>query len=273
MIGERRAAVPAALGAALAGAVLGCAGSRLDVVLAVAVALVALAWPPRDPDRGELLAALVLIVLAAIGGHMLLGEHVSRAAGGSAARLVLVGVVCLGLSAAWLPAQAFARRQRPRRALVVGVVIVAAAAAVVGIVSVSGSGGSPSRGGLAHGRTQEWKAAVQTWLDRPLAGAGSGAYYQASLGHQGSSPSLYAHDLPLELAAELGVGGLLLSVALYASSIAVLVRERARLAVWLLGPAVGVFLIANLVDWPWHLTGLGAAWACALGGCLAVNHR
>ena len=273
MIGERRAAVPAALGAALAGAVLGCAGSRLDVVLAVAVALVALAWPPRDRDRGELLAALVLIVLAAIGGHMLLGEHVSRAAGGSVARLVLVGVVCLGLSAAWLPAQAFARRQRPRRALVVGVVIVAAAAAVVGIVSVSGSGGSPSRGGLAHGRTQEWKAAVQTWLDRPLAGAGSGAYYQASLGHQGSSPSLYAHDLPLELAAELGVGGLLLSVALYASSIAVLIRERARLAVWLLGPAVAVFLIANLVDWPWHLTGLGAAWACALGGCLAVNHR
>ncbi len=90
--------------------------------------------------------------------------------------------------------------------------IVAAATAVIGIVTVSGSGGSPSRGGLAHGRTQEWKAAVQTWLDRPLAGAGSGAYYQASLVHQGSSPSLYAHDLPLELAAELGVGGLLLGV-------------------------------------------------------------
>jgi O-antigen ligase len=87
-------------------------------------------------------------------------------------------------------------------------------------VTVSGSGGSPSRGGLAHGRTQEWKAAVQTWLDRPLAGAGSGAYYQASLVHQGSSPSLYAHDLPLEIAAELGVGGLLLGVALYASSAA-----------------------------------------------------
>lgn len=265
-----RVAVPAALGAALAGAVLGCADSRLDALLAAAVAAMVLSWPPRARDRRELVAALVMVVLAAIGGHILLGGHVSRHAGGSTVRLVLVSLLCLGLAAAWLPVRKLARRQRPPKLIVAVVLIAAAATATVGIVTVSGSGGSPSRGGLAHGRTQEWKAAVETWLDRPLAGAGSGAYYQASLVHQGSSPSLYAHDLPLELAAELGIGGLLLGVALYASSIAVLIRERARPAVWLLGPAVAVFLIANLVDWPWHLTGLGAAWACALGGCLAV---
>jgi hypothetical protein len=265
-----RVAVPAALGAALAGAVLGCADSRLDVLLAAAVAVMALTWPPRPRERGELVAALVLILLAAIGGHILLGEHVSRGAGGSTARLVLVGLLCLGLAAAWLPVREFARRERPRRAMVVAVVIAAAATAVIGIVTVNGSGGSPSRGGLAHGRTQEWKAAVETWLDRPLAGAGSGAYYQASLVHQGSSPTLYAHDLPLELAAELGALGLILGLALYASTVFALVRGRARLAICLLGPGVAVFLIANLVDWPWHLTGLGAAWACALGGCLAM---
>jgi O-Antigen ligase len=268
--GQTRVAVPAALGAALAGAVLGCANSRLDVLLSAAVAVIALAWPPRTRDRGELGAALVMIVLAAIGGHILLGEHASRGAGGSAARLMLTGLLCLGLAAAWFPVQAFARRQRPRRAVVVAVVIAAAATAVVGIVTVSGSGGSPTRGGLAHGRTQEWKAAFETWLDRPMAGAGSGTYYQASLVHQGSSPTLYAHDLPLELAAELGALGLILGLALYASSVLALVGGRARVAVRLLGPALAVFLIANLVDWPWHLTGLGAAWACALGACLAA---
>jgi hypothetical protein len=276
MTEQTRVAVPAALGAAVAGAVLGCADSRLDVLLAAAVALIALARPARAPDRSELVAALVMIVLAATGGHFLLGEHVTRGAGGSAARLALVGVLSLGLAAAWLPVRAFARRRRPRRAVVVTVVIAAAAATVIGIVTVSGSGGSPSRGGIAHGRTQEWKAAVETWLDRPLAGAGSGAYYQASLVHQGPSPTLYAHDLPLELAAELGALGLILGLALYASSVLALVQGRARLAVRLLGPAVAVFLIANLVDWPWHLTGLGAAWACALGACLAVprtDHR
>ncbi len=114
MTAGRLVAVAAALGAALAGAVLGCAGSRLDLVFAAAVALVALAWPPRARHRGELLAAFVLIVLAAIGGHSLLGEHVSRGAGGSAARLVLADVLCLVLAAAWLPVQAFARRRRPR---------------------------------------------------------------------------------------------------------------------------------------------------------------
>jgi O-Antigen ligase len=270
MAAEARVALPAALGASLAGAVLGCADSRLDVLLAAAVAAVLLVWPPRARDRSQLIAALALIVLAGIGGHLLLGEHIRRGASGSAGRLALVGGLCLGLAAVWPVVRRFALGRRLPRAIVVTVVVGAATVAAVGILSAAGSGGSPSRGGLAHGRTQEWKAAFETWLDRPVAGAGSGAYYQASLVHQGPSPTLYAHDLPLELAAELGALGLVLGLGLYASSILMLVRDRARLAVQLLGPAVAVFLIANLVDWPWHLAGLGAAWACALGGCLAA---
>ena len=38
---------------------------------------------------------------------------------------------------------------------------------------------------------------------------------------------------------------------------------------WLLAPAVAAFPLANLLDWPWALTGVGVVWALALGGLLA----
>jgi O-antigen ligase len=128
-----------------------------------------------------------------------------------------------------------------------------------------------SKTDLSHGRLREWKAALETWLDRPLLGAGSGAYYQASAKHQGSSPALFAHDLPLELAAELGAFGLLLAIGVYAACFDVLRRARSVTERWLLGPAVAAFLISNLLDWPWHLAGLGAAWAVAVGALLVTN--
>jgi hypothetical protein len=37
------------------------------------------------------------------------------------------------------------------------------------------------------------------------------------------------------------------------------------------GPTVVAFLLANLIDWPWHLAGSGAVWAAALGGLLSVK--
>jgi hypothetical protein len=55
-----------------------------------------------------------------------------------------------------------------------------------------------------------------------------------------------------------------------------LVRElrppRVNASAWLLAPAVAAFPLANLLDWPWALTGAGALWALAVGGLLA-GHR
>jgi hypothetical protein len=45
----------------------------------------------------------------------------------------------------------------------------------------------------------------------------------------------------------------------------------ARRATWLLGPAVAAFLVANLVDWTWHLAGASAVFALALGGLLGAD--
>jgi O-antigen ligase len=153
----------------------------------------------------------------------------------------------------------------------------------------------PSRSILLHGRGHEWAAAIQTWLDRPVLGAGAGAYHLASARHQGAGASLYAHDLPLELAAELGVLGLLLGLGVYAAGAQLIYRaisstgegavstpghravstpddrtvsthgHRTSMAAWLLGPLVCAFLISNLLDWTWHLAGLGALWAVSAG--------
>jgi O-antigen ligase len=125
-----------------------------------------------------------------------------------------------------------------------------------------------------HGRAHEWLAAIETWEDRPLIGAGTGSYFAASVEHQGAYISLFAHDLPLEEAAELGIVGFLIAIALYAGTIRALFQAAApasRLTLVLLGPMCGFFLISNLVDWTWHLAGLGAIWAAATGAVLAAS--
>ncbi len=121
------------------------------------------------------------------------------------------------------------------------------------------------RSDVLHGRSHEWRAALETWLDHSLLGAGAGAYYTASVRHQGRAPTRYAHDLPLELAAELGVLGLLLGLMLYASTTWTVLRAFHTPALWLLAPTILAFLASNLLDWTWHLAGLGALWAAACG--------
>ena len=128
-------------------------------------------------------------------------------------------------------------------------------------------------GDVLHGRTHELSAAFATWMDRPLLGAGAGAYLPASAIHQGRSAVLFAHDLPLELAAELGMLGLLLGVALYLTSGALaLGATTASGAVFLAAP-VAAFLASNLLDWTWHLAALSAVWAAACGALAGARER
>jgi O-antigen ligase len=117
----------------------------------------------------------------------------------------------------------------------------------------------------------EWQAAASTATDHPFGGAGAGAYAQAARESQGSIPAIYPHSLPLEAWAELGPAGLVLVLGLYASVAALLWRLRRDPRLWPVGPAMVAFLVANLVDWPWHLAGAGAVWALALGACLALR--
>jgi len=80
----------------------------------------------------------------------------------------------------------------------------------------------------------------------------------------------FAHNLPLESWVELGVAGALLTVVLYLGSAAAVWLRRRTAAVWLLGPAVLGFLLANLFDWPWHLPASGAVFALSLGALVGL---
>jgi O-antigen ligase len=71
--------------------------------------------------------------------------------------------------------------------------------------------------------------------------------------------------LPLEVTAELGIIGAILVIALYGAVFRLTWRLRRDPLAWLAGPAAVLFLIVNLVDWPWHLAGAGAVWAVAVG--------
>ena len=139
-----------------------------------------------------------------------------------------------------------------------------AALLAAGLTPDSGPQAEPVSG-FAHGRVANWEAAVETASDRPLAGFGSLAFYQASLPYQDPPAVLFAHNLPLETWVELGVAGALLVVILYGGSATLVWSRRRSAAAWLLAPAVLAFLAANLFDWPWHIPASGAVFALALG--------
>jgi hypothetical protein len=280
-----RGGATAAAGAGTVAAVtLAVAASRAELALAGCVLLgAALLLIRRDGKRGlEGLGAASLLVAVGVVAHLTLARYAApRAPADAGQRIAVFVVLVAGAAVVWLLVRPRLARTRPpswvgqARWRAAASTAVVAAAVIVALVAGGTSANAPSRrgiepvGGLSHGRTHEWKAALQTWLDRPLAGGGADAYERASLKHQGSSPTLYAHDLPLEAAAELGVLGLALVIALYVTCGRAVVRARSRSARWLLGPAVAAFLLANLVDWPWHLPGVAAAWALALGGVVA----
>jgi O-antigen ligase len=154
---------------------------------------------------------------------------------------------------------------RGRRVPVRAVLLVLAVAVLAGSVAFGTSFG---RGGFLHGRASTWQAALDTFADRPLIGTGADAFLAGSARHQGGQTIAFAHNLPLELAAELGVVGLALAIALYAAAGRAIWRARATSAGRLLGPGAAAFLVASLVDWPWHLAGSGAVWALCVGALI-----
>ncbi len=224
----------------LAGAVLGLAGSRLAVGLAVVfLAIMALTSRASGISRITVAGTAALLIVGALAGSALLNGHL--APGATAGDYTSPSA--RGTSHARSASEV--RRTPPSR----------------------------PRSDLLHGRAHEWDAALQTWLHRPLLGAGASSYYKASLPYQGSGATLYAHDLPLELAAELGVLGLLLGVVLYIACGWTIATASDGTALMLLGVTVVAFLASNLVDWTWHLAGLGAVWAACAGGLAGCGRR
>src|SRR5581483_5594821 len=187
---DRRVAALAALGAAIAGADLGLADSRVQLAFAIATAAAALAWPRATvrADRRAAAAAVALVVSAGFGAWAVAGGYVAQhPAPDGATRLAGLGAVALLAVGAWALSRAAARRG-PAAALAVLVALAAAgpvAAALKPPARVAASGltlrpAAPFyvphprprqpdllRDRLLHGRLRIWRAAWQTFADRP----------------------------------------------------------------------------------------------------------
>jgi O-antigen ligase len=277
-----------------------CAGYAGVVLAAAAVA--------RRPRGVELLAAAVAVVALVAGATALVAvamhdsPYAERIAGvwrpggpfeyPPALALLEVSALpallaALGARSRWVTALGLAGLavaggvlvlSASRVALAMAVVVVAFAVfggrrllPVLVLAVLIGSlafGTSFGRGGFLHGRASTWQAALDTFADRPLIGAGADAFLAGSARHQDGQTILFAHSLPLELAAELGVVGLALAIALYVATARAIWRSRGTPAGRLLGPGAAAFLVASLVDWPWHLAGSGAIWALCAGALL-----
>ncbi len=262
-----------ALALALAGATLGTVDSRFDLALAAAV-LVALAVfvDHRRRSRGAVVAAVVLIAASAVAGALVIGGRVvAGAAGGGGARLGAIALVCFVLATAWPLIRAAASKATARRAAISASVCVVGAGALWVAAGYTSTLLAAGTGGLGHGRISYWRAAVEGWERRPVLGSGAETFYIATSHFQSANDlTLFAHDLPLELATELGVVGFALGLCMYAAA-----ARDLRIAIRapdasLLAPTVVCFLLANLIDWPWHLAGFGALWATATGALSAT---
>ena len=269
-------AVGAAGAAAVAGASLALTASRAQPFLAACLLGAAIVWPQRTvrAPRRLVAAAAALVVGGAAAARAVGGESEATHATASAGRVVALMLIPVLAAVAWAAVVRFPalspnhRRSRPLRTASAGALV------LVGL-SVAVAAFSPSLQELTtrfdHGRIALWEAGVRAAGERPLSGSGADSFFAASERHQETSLARFAHSLPLELAVELGVAGLGLSLALYAAAGRAVWAARASPAGWLLGPAVAAFLITNLIDWPWHMAGPGAVWAATLGGLLGAR--
>jgi O-antigen ligase len=222
-------------------------------------------WRPAGPlEYPPALALLMVCALPVFAEAIRARGSLIRVAGAAGVALSTAVVALtqsrLALALGLIVAAAFVYRTT-RRATAV-----AAGAAVLLVAGLLAFGpGDGPESGFLHGREDTWGAAVETFVDRPVEGTGADAFLAGSARHQDGAAIAFAHSLPLELAAELGLLGLLLALALYATTAELVWTTRATNAVWLFAPAALAFLAANLLDWPWHLASLGAIWSLACG--------
>jgi O-antigen ligase/polysaccharide polymerase Wzy-like membrane protein len=287
VVAPTRRALPAASAAALAGGVLALSESRTGIALAAALLAAAVLWPAHTVrgTRAAAAGAAALVVAAGTLLELAIGGPTPSTATGADGGRALVAIAMLALAPLvwWSMRKVIAhggdpgRVRQPNSQVVVAATLAACVALVVVLavtVRPAESGATERLGNLTHSRGDVWDAAVQTALDHPVAGVGAEGFLAGSIEHQPhDAATRYAHSLPLELWAELGPLGLLLALALYATAGIALVRSVPSRQAWLVGPGVAAFLIASLLDWPWHLAGAGAVFAACLGGVLAITRE
>ncbi len=216
-------------------------------------------------------------------------------AGTAAGRLLLGGVLVAAVGAAIAVAdQRVSMSPERRRALGRGAAVATAIVAVLlaGValqkdapgrissafhsftkVDASDDGG-PHLLSVESNRWDFWKVAAKDLGARPLTGYGAGSFGPTYLrrGHSSELPA-QAHGQLQELAATLGLPGLLLGSAVAAIGLAGLMRRRKQPSAALAGAAVGTacVLAHAQVDWHWQVPAVALP-VVALIACGAALH-
>ncbi|MDX6540631.1 MAG: hypothetical protein QOI71_2241 [Gaiellales bacterium] len=246
---------------------------------------------------------LTLFTLVALAGllpalpalHTAIDTGSEADAGTAASRLLLGGVLVAVLGAALAVAdQRISIAPDRRRMLGRGAAVATAAVAVL-LAGVALQQGAPSRiadafhsftkvdasddGGphllsVESNRWDFWKVAAHDLEARPLTGYGAGSFGATYLrrGHSSEMPA-QAHGQLQELAATLGLPGLLLGAGVGAIGLAGLVRRRKQPSAALAGAAVGTacVLAHAQVDWHWQVPAVALP-VIALVACGAALH-
>ncbi len=263
---------------------------------AIAVAVVGLAiLVALTRSRGQLEAAAVALVAgagAAVAASLLPG--VASLTGSLGARerdgaVMAVVLVALAAGAAALTAwRASAQRAAPAREVLGGarrfttVAIVALAAIGIVIGGLQERRGANENGGAnatrltsaySH-RYDYWQIGVREFRRHPLDGAGAASFRVAWLRERPIRESvLEVHSLPIEMAAELGIVGLLglvlmvTGVALAASRA---LRSRGAIAAgWC--AALLVWLLQASIDWHWQIPAVTLPALILAGALIALS--
>jgi putative inorganic carbon (hco3(-)) transporter len=162
-----------------------------------------------------------------------------------------------------------ALRWRPSRALYVAVIVIAVGAAVVALTPTTFglnqglNGASSGRGGLVSG-------GLHLFGDRPLQGWGSGSFvHEYRVHNRGAGELSASHTIPITIAAEQGVIGLIPYIALVVCALICLVRGargdpvRSAVAAAFGALVFHTMLYADFLEDPttWALLGIGLALA------------
>ncbi len=152
------------------------------------------------------------------------------------------------------------------------VAVFAAAAAVAVLVAPGAIGVDQSTDAVTSGRSTLVRGGVELASDRPIAGWGAGSFRREYRRHEKTSSaraSAASHTIPITVAAEQGIGGLALYLALIVVAIIGLLRgarqsiARAAVAAAFVALVVHTLLYAAFLEDPlaWALLAVGAALA------------
>ena len=220
------------------------------------------------------MAALPAVCLARLQDGILDGPGSGEP--GLAEIAVVVGLVAGVGMAAWLGPRLAVRLERvPLPRVSLRILIPALVVAAIGLVAYVGpsqflddfravpkqsEAASREDGTLTFsgsGRAQFWGTALDAFADEPVRGGGAGSYPAYWNAHGTlDTPTQNAHSEPLELMAELGVGGVALFLAFFALIVAAGIRRRGSPDAPAAGAALGVLAAASvgfLIDWTWQI--------------------